>query len=191
MVLPEPQQLCAVLVGRNGIVLRQAQLHRSERFAFSAPTDDISVADLGFSRVAMLTSDDACLPEAFRMVAQTGADTVIVPAQALERWELTTGLLERSAENRVNLLVAAQPGELGNSFGTSLTRDFTVMTPWEEREFDGLLSQPPVIRADNRAGITHIEIHPDCAANKVVSRGTDLLAGRPWQLLQPITRGAA
>ena len=118
-----------------------------------------------------------------------GADTVIVPAQPLERWELETGLLERSAENRVNLLVAAQPGDLGHSFCTSLTRDFTVLTPWTEREFDGLLSQPPVAVADAGPGITHMEIHPRWAENKVVSRGTDLLAGRPWHLLEPICGG--
>ena len=141
------------------------------------------------------------------MAAMTGADTVIVPAQPLETWEMTTGLLERSAENRVNLLVAAQPDQAGASsgassgtssgtssgasFGTSLTRDFTVMTPWEEREFDGLLSQPPVFAADSAAGITHLVIRPRWAENKVVSLGTDLLAGRPWQLLEPITTSAA
>ncbi len=191
LVLPDPEQYCAVLIGADGLVLRQGQLHQSERFAFSALSDAVTVADIGFSRVAMLTSDDACQPEAFRMAAQAGADSVIVPAQPLEHWELHTGLLERSAENRVNLLVAAQPGDLGSSFGTSLTKDFTVMTPWEEREFDGLLSQPPVIVANQQAGVTHVKIQPRWAENKVVSRGTDLLAGRPWQLLQPITESAA
>jgi len=186
LVLGEPAQLCAVLIGYAGIVLQQGQLHRSERYEWSALSDQVEVAGLGFSRVAMLTSDDACLPESFRLAALTGADTVIVPALPQEAWELSTGLLERSAENRVNLLVAAQPGLIGRSFATSLTRDFTVMTPWEEREFDGLLSQPPVTMADGYAGITHVKIHPQCAENKVVSRGTDLLAGRPWQLLDPI-----
>jgi predicted amidohydrolase len=186
LVLNDPLQLCAVLIGSAGLVHRQGQLHDSERYAWSALSDSVEIAGLGFARVALLTSDDASLPEAFRLAALGGADTVIVPALPQESWELETGLLERSAENRVNLLAAAQPGQLGRSIATSLTRDFTVMTPWEEREFDGLLSQPPVTRADGYAGITHVEIHPACAENKVVSRGTDLLAGRPWQLLEPL-----
>ncbi|MEP5763634.1 MAG: nitrilase-related carbon-nitrogen hydrolase [Halieaceae bacterium] len=186
MVLGEPAQLCAVLIGERGLVLQQGQMHKSERYSWSALVDRVESCDLGFSRLALLTSDDACLPESFRLAALAGADTVIVPSLALEQWELDTGLLERSAENRVNLLAAAQASELGNSMATSLTRDFTVLTPWKERAFDGLLSQPPVFVADSAAGATHIEIHPRCAENKVVSRGTDLLAGRPWQLLEPI-----
>jgi len=186
MVLNQPEQLCAVLIGASGICLQQGQLHATERHRWSQLANQLETFDCGFSRVALLTSDDACYPEAFRLAALAGADTVIVPAQPLERWELDTGLLERSAENRVNLLVAVQPSALGCSMATSLTRDFTVLTPWQEREFDGLLSQPPVFVAEAAPGITHLEIHPRFAENKVVSRGTDLLAGRPWQLLEPI-----
>ena len=170
----------------EGLVLLQGALHRSERYAWSLLAERVEVADLGFARVAVLTSDDACVPEAFRLAALAGADTVIVPALPLERWEMQTGLLERSAENRVNLLAATQPNELGASFATSLTEDFTVRTPWKTRAFDGLLSQPPVLRASAEPGLTYAEIHPRWAGNKVVSRGTDLLASRPWRLLDPI-----
>ena len=186
LVLGEPAQLLAVLLGADGIVLRQGPLHASARHAWSACCDAVQVADLGFARVAVLNSDDACLPESFRLATLAGADTVVVPALPLERWEMHTGLLERSAENRVNLLVAAQPGELGASFATSLTKDFTILTEWEERPFDGWLSQPPIVYAEPRAGVTHVDVHPRWAENKVVSVGTDLLAGRPWRLLDPL-----
>ena len=193
LVLGNPPQLCAVLLGRKQegghsdlLTLRQGQLHRSDRYAWSPLADRVEVADLGFARVAVLTSDDACVPETFRLAALAGADTVIVPALPLERWEMQTGLLERSAENRVNLLVAAQPGEFGTSFATCLTEDFTVLTPWKTRPFDGLLSQPPVVRASAGPGATPVDIHPRWAGNKVVSQGTDLLAGRPWRLVDPI-----
>lgn len=82
-----------------------------------------------------------------------------------------------STKNRVNLLVAAQPGELGNSFATSLPRDFTLSTRWEQRPLDGWLSHPPQTRAEADPGITHVEIHPRWAQNKEVSLGTDL---REW-----------
>ena len=186
LVIGEPPRLVAALIGAEGWMLRQGPLHRSERYAFSPLADHVQTVDLGFAKVALLTSDDACVPEAFRLSALAGADTVVVPALPLEDWEMRTGLLERSAENRVNLLVAAQPGPFGTSFATALSEDFTVLTPWRERAFDGVLTLPPTQRASAEAGVTAVEIHPRWAANKVVSRGTDLLAGRPWRLLDPL-----
>ena len=193
MVDGTPPQLCGVLVGVGGLVLRQGQLHASARHAWSGLSDTVDVADLGFAHVAVLTSDDACVPESFRLAVLAGADTVVVPAQPQERWEMETGLLERSAENRVNLLVATQPGAFGASFATALPKDFTLLTAWEARPFDGWLSCPPKVEAEPGPGITHVEIHPRWAENKVVSRGTDLVRGRPWRLLDPIcgTEGAA
>ena len=183
---PASAQLAAALIGAEGAVLRQGPLHRSERYAFSPLAEQVRTVDLAFARLALLTSDDACVPEAFRLAALAGADTVVVPALPLEDWEMRTGLLERSAENRVNLLAAAQPGPFGASFATALSEDFTVLTPWRERAFDGLLTLPPTVRAPAEPGVTPVRIHPCWAANKVVSRGTDLLAGRPWQLLDPM-----
>lgn len=186
LVLEDPLQLCGVLIGSEGIVLRQGQLHPSARYRFSSLAESVVVCDAGYSKLAVLTSDDACIPESFRLAALAGADTICVPGQPQESWEVPLGLLERSAENRVNLLAAMQPGPLGRSLATCLTRDFTVMTPWAERPFDGLLSQPPYLVAENAPGLTLARFNPACADNKVVSLGTDLLAGRPWQLLQPI-----
>ncbi len=191
LVLGEPPRLAAALIGADGLKLCQGALHRSERYAFSPLAAQVQTVDLGFARVVLLTSDDACVPEAFRLAALAGADTVVVPALPLEAWEMRTGLLERSAENRVNLLVAAQPGPFGTSFATALSEDFTVLTPWRERAFDGLLTLPPTLRAPAEAGVTAVEIHPRWAANKVVSRGTDLLAGRPWRLLDPLISAQA
>ena len=188
LVAQEPLQLCGVLVGTRGIVLRQGLIHLSERHSWSDLSDGVRVADLGYARVAVLNSDDASVPETFRLATLAGADTVVVPADPQERWEMRTGLLERSAENRVNLLVSVQPGELGTSFATALPKDFTLLTAWERRPFDGWLSHPPQTRAASVPGVTHVEIHPRWAENKVVSVGTDLLAGRPWQLLDPICR---
>ena len=196
LVAGDPPQLCAVLIGsgeeagagRPELALRQGLLHRSERYAWSPLADAVEVADLGFARVAVLTSDDACLPEVFRLAALAGADTAIVPALPLERWEMRLGLLERSAENRLNLLAALQPGAFGASFAAALVKDFTVLTPWEERVFDGVLSKPLVTRAEAEAGMVEVAIHPRWAGNKEVSKGTDLLAGRPWRLLDPLCR---
>ena len=67
-----------------------------------------------------------------------------------------------------------------------MQKDFTVLTPWAERAFDGLLSQPILTRADPWPGITKATVYPANAANKIVSRGTDLVRGRAWWLSGPI-----
>lgn len=174
--------LSAVIIDGDGLVHTQPQIHRSERAAWSVPGDHMRIADLPIGRVAVCTSDDSIYPETFRLMALEGAEIAAVSLEPLERWELKTGLLERSAENRINLLVACRPGPLGSGFLTSLQTDFTVLTPWAERAFDGLLSQPELTRIKPDDQAQGAVLRPANAANKVVSRGTDLLAGRPWQL---------
>lgn len=184
LVMPDGDgfQHVAVLIGPDGLALKQPQIHRSERCAWSRLGDRVETVDLPFGRVALVTSDDSIYPEHFRLVALTGAEIAIVPLAPLERWELKTGLIERAAENRVNLLAACEPGPLGNGLAACLQTDFTVLTPWAERAFDGLLSQPELVHAAADARVTMAGLRPANAANKVVSRGTDLLAGRPWML---------
>lgn len=179
-------QYCAVLIGGEGVVLKQAQIHPSKRNHWSVLTDTVVTAELAFGRVALVCSDDSIYPETFRLLAMAGVEIAAVALSPLETWELATGLLERSAENRINLLVATQPSELGASFATALQTDFTVLTEWRERPFDGLLSQPIWYRFEATAGIYPATLHPGNAANKVVSRNTDLLSDRPWQLSSAI-----
>jgi nitrilase len=167
----------AVLVNQSGVVVEQKPLHTTARFG-AARADRIESVSTPYGRIALVAGDDGLFPEAFRLLAMTGAEIAIAPVVPLESWELRTGLLERSAENRVNLLAPASGPELG--FATALQEDFTVLTEWKNRPFDGLLSQPILTRAT--AALTLVTLHPAFAANKVVSRNTDLLAGRPWQL---------
>ena len=184
-------QLSAVLIDKTGICLRQPLLHASARYGWSALGDELQTLKMGDAHVAVLTSDDALYPELGRLLAMRGVDLLLVPAAPLEAWELRTGLVERAAENRMNLVAACQPTELGSSLICSLQRDFTVMTPWEERPFDGLLSQPELTRAPNYPGITTATVYPAAASNKIVSLGTDLVRGRAWWLSGPITDAAA
>ncbi len=181
-------QYCGVLVGADGVLLSQAQVHASERHSFSAPADTFETCELPFGRVAIVPSDDSLYPETFRLLAMAGVEVAVVPLSPLEDWELATGLLERSAENRINLLVAPDAAAHGPRFITALQTDFTVMTEWRERPFDGLLSQPQWHRCDNQPGVYAHSIYPANAANKVVSQNTDLLADRPWQVSGAISR---
>jgi len=167
------------LVGRDGILLTQQAIH------VDGGADAIHVADTAFGRIAVVHSDDAIYPETFRLAALQGVSTVLVPAHPLEDWECRTGIVERAAENRVNVVLASSAeGERGSVIA-SLQKDFTIMTEWQNREFDGLLSCPEVVR-DSGSGIVLATIHPLAATNKECSRDTHLLASRPWQMMQPI-----
>lgn len=191
LVLPannDGWQHCAVVLGSDGLLLRQGQVHHSQRFAWSELADEFISLELPFGRLAVLTSDDSIYPETFRLLAMSGVEVAAVPLSPLEDWELHNGLLERSAENRINLLVAADSLVHGPGFATELQTDFTVMTEWQEREFDGLLSQPIWHRCDSAAGVNAVTLRPANAAHKVVSQNTDLLANRPWDLASAIVR---
>jgi nitrilase len=166
-----------VLVTDTGVVLAQSPIHTTGRFGDSRANGFGSI-ETPLGRIALVAGDDGIFPEAFRLLAMTGAEIAIAPVAPLEAWELRTGLLERSAENRVNLLAPASGTEMG--FATGLQEDFTVLTEWKSRPFDGLLSQPILTRATSP--LTMATLFPACAENKVVSRNTDLLAGRPWAL---------
>ena len=183
--------LVAVLLDRSGIVLRQGLLHRSQRYAWSRLSNDINTLQLNDAHVAVLSGDDAIYPEIGRLLAMRGVDLWLLPCAPQEPWELLTGLVERAAENRINLVAACQPGAMGTSLVCALQKDFTVMTPWQERPFDGLLSQSILTRGNLHPGITQATVYPASAANKVVSLGTDLVRGRAWWLVDAITATSA
>ncbi len=173
--------MCALLLGKDGVVLEQPLLHRSNRYDGSQTADAIGAQDTPHGRVAVLNGDDAIFPETFRLLAFDKVSTVLIPAEALETWESTTGIVERAAENRINVLFASP----GSCLVASLQKDFTIMTEWKEREFDGLLSCPEVHRAAPGQSAT-ATVHPQAATNKECSRNTNLVASRPWELIAPI-----
>ncbi len=181
-------QYCAVLISQDGVLLEQPQVHRSERHSFSELGDGFSACDTDWGRISVVTSDDSLYPETFRLLALEGVNVAMVPLDPLESWELELGLLERSAENHINLLVATRNDAYGQGFITALPTDFTIMTKWTQRVFNGLLSHPECTRRAPDSEITLGCVRPANAANKVVSRNTDLLASRPWQLSGAISR---
>jgi hypothetical protein len=106
---------------------------------------------------------------------------VALPFDAQEAWEVQTGLVERAAENRVNLVASSRVTSVGQGIVLAAERDFTLWTPWE-RPFDGRISHPVVTLAPRDGGHLVAEVFPAAAANRLVSRGTDVVDGRPWRL---------
>ena len=179
----------AVCVGA-GDTWEQRALHASGRHAWATDlADAVTVRTTPLGRLALLVGDDALYPEAVRLAAIGGAEVVALPFHALEPWELRTGLPERAAENRVNLVASSRVTEAGQGVILAADHDFTLWTPWE-RPFDGRISTPVATAAPRDGGSQCAVVHPAAAANRFVSRGTDLVDGRPWQLAAVLTDSA-
>jgi len=175
-----------ILLNKDGILLKQPQLHTCGRHPWATNLGDkLNVIDLPFGRLAIVVGGDAIYPEVFRLAVLQDVDVVAVPTKVLESWEMSHGFLERAAENRMNVVVATQPSEAGTSAIFALDKDFTLWTQWE-KDFDGNINYPIVTRAPNAPGLTRATIYPALATNKVISQKTDLVENRPWWLAKGI-----
>ncbi|WP_433382770.1 nitrilase-related carbon-nitrogen hydrolase [Actinoplanes sp. CA-142083] len=174
-----------VVVGAEGVVARQPQLHASRRLNPNPAGKRIVPIDLPWGRLAVVVGDDALYPETFRLAALADADVVAVPCRPQEPWEMALGLPERAAENRLNVVVSTPVGQPAAIF--AMSPDFTLWTQWQG-PFTGRISTP--IRTDVAAGALAgtAVVAPAQAANRLVSRRTDLVDGRPWRLVDALTR---
>lgn len=177
------------VVSARGVELVQPQLHRSARHgdlpeAQVAQEAPVVVHDAPWGRLAVVVGDDALYPETFRLAALADADVVAVPFTVAEEHDVDLMLLERAAENRLNLAVASRRhAEHGGGVLIPLSGDFTLWGAWEN-PFAGVISRPEPVHA--AASVDIAVLRPVCATNRMVSRGTDLVDGRPWQLAGPL-----
>ncbi|MFC4121619.1 carbon-nitrogen hydrolase family protein [Nonomuraea zeae] len=147
------------------------------------------VYELPWGRLAIITGAAARHPEEFRLAALADADVVAVPFTPREPWELRLGLLERSAENRLNIVAAGQDGPDGLAGAIlALPADFTLWTAWQG-PFTGQISHPVVTHVKNADLLVHGTLSPAQSVNRLVSRNTDLVAGRPWRLAGALLEG--
>ena len=101
---------------------------------------------------------------------------------------LATCLRSRSAENRVCRVASSMPCAGRAGLIASLEREFTLMTHWPTRAFDGYINAPLVTEQQPGAGITVASIHPAAACDKLMSEATDLLLDRPWRFSGDLVR---
>lgn len=167
---------CGIVIDRNGVVHHQRQLHRTNRHPWvESLGDELITVDMPWGRLAMIVGDDILYPEIARLAALRHCDVIAVPwSTGGESWDLSLCLPERSAENRV-CLVATGP----SSVVIDLPPDFTLWAPERTRPFDGTINQPDVFSDENKMVV---DIHPVRSLNRRISRNTDLVDGRPWQL---------
>ena len=188
MSIREGDAHVGVVVTSAGVVARQPQIHRSERHGAWVHRlgDALVPVDLPFGRLAVIVGDDLVFPEVARLAGVLGCSIVAAPIAIAEGWETQYGLIERSAENRLCLVAAsASPGFDGGII-TSLPRELTLWAERSERRFDGTINVPDITRVPPGPGVTTAVVTPSNASNKVISKGTDLLAGRPWRVMQPL-----
>ena len=181
-----------LVIGADGVIARQVQLHRSERHAgwVTELGDEVTVVETGFGRLGVVVGDDNLYPETYRLVAFEDADVVAAPFTPEARVDLDPLLLERAAENRLNLVVAGRAvGDVPGGMVVPLSPNFTLWGAGWERPFDGVISRPEPVIED--AGLVAAVLRPECATNRFVSKGTDVVDGRPWNLAQSIVRPLA
>ncbi len=169
----------AVLIDGSGLRAEQKQMHRCARHDWSDLGDEVRCADLPFARLAMLTGDDALYPEHFRLLALSGAEVAAAAMHLMESWEAQTGLVERAAENRVNLAVSTRSSAAGRGLLASLQEEFTLLTDWKARRFEGEISRPEITRVAEGERTARAVLYPRAAANKLLSGRTDVLDSRP------------
>jgi predicted amidohydrolase len=177
---PEGVEHVSLLISKGEVVLEQPQLHKTGFFPDDLITGNkLGFYDSAFGRIGLITGGDGAYPELFRCHGFQGVDLVLIPGHLEERWELETGLPERAAENRIALAFATRPSLVGASLFADLEEDFTLMTPWKSRVFDGKINFPRVTLLPRYPGITFHTLNPFRARQKVLSGETHVLKSHP------------
>jgi predicted amidohydrolase len=172
-----------VLIDKTGVVLEQAQLHQCGRHPWVTQLGDtVHAFDTTWGRVGLVVGGDAIYPESFRLQVLNDVEVVAVPTKILEQWEGSLGLPERSAENRMNLVVGSPRHAVWSSMILATDPDFTLWTTWHKRPFDGNINTPIITRTTADAGGTIATIYPASSANRTISQNTNVVENRPWWL---------
>ena len=161
-----------------GLVHEQAQTHRCGRHPHAtALGEGIGLYRTPFGDMAVIVGDDHRHPETIRLAAVAGARLVAVCWQPEHRWECDLGLVERAAENRVSLAACAPPGPLTATMLLDPPAD-SLWNPGRTEPFDGTINAPVCVRAACGDGLLVGTLHPGRAANRKISKDTDLVSGR-------------
>lgn len=177
-----------MLLNHSGVVAEQLQVHKSSRYN--------NIDNLGgsfepvitkFGKIGLVVGEDSLYPETFRLLALGGAELFLVSMHAMEPWEQELGLVERCAENRVALVAASRPSLMGGGFFAELQEDFTLLTNWKHRAFDGNINTPLVFKTARHRGVFTRKLRLSNSQNKVLSGSTHLLNSRPRALISALT----
>lgn len=142
-VAPDPDRPFNTLVlTRDGSLTTYRKIHLYDSFGqresdlvSPGPTEPV-VADLGGTKVGLMTCYDLRFPELARALATVGADVIVVPAAwvagpgKVDHWE--TLLRARAIENVCWVVAAAQPGPRYCGHSMVIAPDGTVVARAED-----------------------------------------------------------
>jgi predicted amidohydrolase len=181
----------AVIINQDGLFATQQQLHFCQRYQWTALGNELTIIELpleqGNITVAMLTADDANIPEMVDVSALNGIHLLLVPFDIQEPCEVDYSLLSRATENRICIAAATReksfasdvPSENTNDniYGknkvkaqkstgliVNLTTDSALLPQWRTRQFTGYANKALVKLQYGK--ITKAVVHPIAAGNK-------------------------
>lgn len=182
----------AVIISKQGILAKQAQLHFCQRYQWSTLGSDINIIELpleqGNIKVAMLTADDANIPEIVKYTATKGIHVLLVPFDIQETCEVEYSLIARAAENRLCIVAASREKSFANDlpaakkndhdkkkiktqkstgFIANLTKNFPSFEQLNTIKFKGFINHPLIKYQQGK--ITKSLVYPIAACNKYQS----------------------
>ena len=182
----------AVLIGNQGILATQQQLHFCQRYQWTTLGDNVSIIALpleqGVINVAMLTGDDANIPEAINMAASNNIHLLLVPFDIQEPSDVAYGFISQAAEYRICILAASReksfkanlPIETSNSGNKSkikslkstgliatLPTETALFLQLQTDKFTGYINAPLVKHQHGK--ITKAIIHPLATCDKDIA----------------------
>ena len=175
----------------EGVVHEQAQIHHSNRYRdVTQLGGEMSLCPTPFGDLAVIVGDDHRFPETFRLAAIAGAHLAAVCWQPAQGWECDLALFERAAENRICVAACASPGPLAATMLLDPPAD-SLWNPDRSGPFDGTINTPNCQRAEPGGELLIGTLHPSRAANREVSKNTDVVGGRPWRAAAALTASIA
>ncbi|MBA6287941.1 nitrilase-related carbon-nitrogen hydrolase [Colwellia sp. MB3u-4] len=102
----------AVLISEQGIFATQQQLHFCQRYQWTALGSELKIIELpleqGVIKIAMLTGDDANIPEMIKLAALNNIQVLLVPFDIQEASEVEFSLLSYAAEHKICIVAASR-----------------------------------------------------------------------------------
>jgi predicted amidohydrolase len=173
----------AVIISKNGLFAIQPQLHFCQRYQWTEIGDQLNIVELpleqGIIKVAMLTADDANIPEVVECAALNNIHVLLVPFDIQEANEAEFCLVSRAIEHRICIVAATREKSFSSEFKhdrnvakthkstgiiVNITTDSELLSQWKTSKSNGYISQPFIKYQHGK--ITKAVIHPIAADSK-------------------------
>ena len=185
----------AVLINEHGLLATQQQLHFCQRYQWTPLGEELNIIELpleqGNINLAMLTADDANIPEIVKIAALNDIHLLLVAFDIQEPCEVEYNLLSRAAENRICIVAASREKSFVNDLPAdnvndniysknkvkaqkstgliaNLTTDPALLPQWRMRQFNGYINQPLVKLQYGK--ITKAVVHPIAACTRILAK---------------------